>query len=139
MMTTEGVNKNRRRKKSRTGAPQRLRFKLLIRSLESDGCLKCYICERTFTDPEYIGIDHITPASAGGEDAIENLAISCIPCNAAKTTLSIEQVQTLKEWKVWDELRTKYIDERYEHHQSALSKKNAAIKIASIRERLNKL
>lgn len=55
---------------------------LRIRVLERDG-FRCRYCGRT---PKFVElhVDHITPVSAGGSDAIENLATACIECNLGK-------------------------------------------------------
>lgn len=37
-----------------------------------------------------IHIDHIIPTSCGGSNDLDNLALSCPPCNRAKSNLALE-------------------------------------------------
>jgi hypothetical protein len=43
----------------------------------------CYLCHRRLELDE-ITIDHVTPPSRGGNDAIENLKVACSTCNSIK-------------------------------------------------------
>jgi hypothetical protein len=43
----------------------------------------CYLCRRKLALDE-ITIDHVTPPSKGGTDAIENLKVACHACNTIK-------------------------------------------------------
>ena len=39
--------------------------------------------------------DHVTPHSAGGENTLENLVVTCAPCNFAKMQYTLEQLDLL--------------------------------------------
>jgi 5-methylcytosine-specific restriction endonuclease McrA len=45
--------------------------------------IPCYWC-RDMTAPGWRHVDHIIPLSRGGAHSIENLAVSCAPCNRQK-------------------------------------------------------
>lgn len=40
----------------------------------------CFYCGTT----EHLGLDHVKPLHAGGENARRNLVACCVPCNASK-------------------------------------------------------
>lgn len=58
------------------------------RGLEQD--FRCAYCELdylgTYNDYRSAELDHITPLSAGGEHAFENIAVCCRTCNLLKST-----------------------------------------------------
>jgi hypothetical protein len=56
---------------------------LRSRILERDGRV-CRYCGRTIGPRSKFHLDHVKPASAGGETTEENLVVSCIPCNSSK-------------------------------------------------------
>lgn len=57
---------------------------------------KCEYCDKDMLASldDYISWqhDHIIPRNAGGEDTLENLALSCQPCNQTKATWNPEDV-----------------------------------------------
>ena len=48
--------------------------------LQRDGN-RCAYCRETTDNPH---IDHVLPRSRGGTDEVENLVVSCAPCNLSK-------------------------------------------------------
>lgn len=54
-------------------------LRLLKRVVARDGAA-CRACGAT----KRLSLDHIVPRIAGGTDAMENLQVLCIPCNAEK-------------------------------------------------------
>lgn len=59
----------------------------------------CWYCGRCNPNT----IDHVKPASKGGDDSLENLVLACKSCNSSKKDLSIEQYRFHCSW-----LKTKY-------------------------------
>lgn len=53
----------------------------------------CYLCRRPFESMEEMTIEHIIPKALGGTDATHNLAISCEPCNTAKSNLTLKEYE----------------------------------------------
>lgn len=51
--------------------------------------VRCYWCRESFS-PKDCHVDHIVPLSKGGAHALENLAISCQPCNQRKYAHDLE-------------------------------------------------
>ena len=47
--------------------------------------LKCWGCEFRAPRSQYLQLDHITPKSEGGSNALDNRALLCAPCNALKS------------------------------------------------------
>ena len=45
----------------------------------------CQGCDRTFDDARYLELDHNTPRSDGGVNAIFNRVLLCSPCNRLKS------------------------------------------------------
>lgn len=58
---------------------RRLRLRFLWKR-DGEGCFYCR-CPLTEDDATF---DHFIPKSAGGTDALENLRVSCGPCNHGK-------------------------------------------------------
>jgi 5-methylcytosine-specific restriction endonuclease McrA len=69
---------------------------------------RCAYCRVDF---ETLQIDHVTPVSRGGSDAIGNLVLACVPCNKSKGTQTAAEFgfdtvalvaasQVLPKWKV---------------------------------------
>ncbi len=54
-------------------------------------CGRCAYCNVDVLD-DYV-CDHVIPLSRGGENCVENLALSCFSCNSSK------KQRTLEEWK----------------------------------------
>ena len=52
--------------------------------LERDG-RRCVVCGATAADHVTLEVDHITPVSRGGTDALENLQTLCFDCNRGKS------------------------------------------------------
>lgn len=50
---------------------------------------RCYYCQQP-VEKGGATIDHVQPKSRGGSDEIQNLVLSCKPCNAAKGNQAIE-------------------------------------------------
>jgi 5-methylcytosine-specific restriction endonuclease McrA len=48
---------------------------------------KCFYCG---TSEDEMTVDHVEPLGKGGDEAIQNLVVSCQPCNRAKATKPIE-------------------------------------------------
>lgn len=44
----------------------------------------CHWCHQPFGGDETPTIDHVTPRSKGGRDALWNLVLACAPCNWAR-------------------------------------------------------
>lgn len=69
---------------------------------------KCPYCGISFMENGElkmdINIDHIIPSSRGGKNVIENLCLSCFPCNSAKGDMTAEEfsdaISKLKEGKI---------------------------------------
>lgn len=61
--------------------------------IERDGPV-CRYCGGT---PDKLQIDHILPVSRGGTDALENLAVACLPCNASKKDRFLEDWMEMAE------------------------------------------
>lgn len=59
-----------------------------LRSWRSKRTVSCYWCQCRFR-PSECHVDHITPISRGGKNTIENVCISCAPCNMKKKAKSI--------------------------------------------------
>lgn len=57
--------------------------KLRDRLRERDGNT-CWYCFRKFCEDLLATIDHVWPQSLGGDDSLDNLRLSCPPCNQAK-------------------------------------------------------
>lgn len=53
---------------------------------------RCQYCCKKFS-PQVLTLDHIIPQSQGGEDAPENLATSCKPCNQRKGPRTPDQAR----------------------------------------------
>lgn len=51
-----------------------------------DHQIKCYYCQNNLPLEE-VTVDHFIPLSRGGVDHVENLKISCYPCNSIKRSL----------------------------------------------------
>ncbi len=51
--------------------------------------VRCYWCLGEF-DPNGCHTDHVVPLKRGGAHALENLCISCAPCNLSKNRKSLE-------------------------------------------------
>ena len=51
---------------------------------ETDGTVKCQICEEVIMDETQISIDHIKPWIDDGETVLENLQPTHGPCNSSK-------------------------------------------------------
>ena len=49
----------------------------------------CCYCGKEITDKEDLTLDHIVPLSKGGEDAKDNLVVSCKACNSEKADLDV--------------------------------------------------
>jgi len=52
---------------------------------------KCCYCNRQFTESNTKSIDHIIPISQGGINSSDNIDISCLECNKAKSFLTLEE------------------------------------------------
>lgn len=61
--------------------------KLRLRAFQRDG-ERCAYCHAVSGPWE---IDHIIPKSRGGADRLENLTVSCRPCNQAKGARMVEE------------------------------------------------
>ena len=61
------------------------------KSWKSKRTVICFWCGNRF-NPKACHTDHISPISKGGPHAVENLCISCAPCNLSK------QAKTVSEW-----------------------------------------
>ena len=48
---------------------------------------KCQGCERTFSDPRYLQLDHKQPRSDGGSNELHNRTLLCGPCNRLKSNV----------------------------------------------------
>ena len=53
----------------------------------------CQPCQREGRVTPAREVDHITPKSKGGTDALDNLQAICIPCHAAKTEREAAEAQ----------------------------------------------
>ena len=53
---------------------------------------KCNLCKNHF-EIRYFHVDHITPKAKGGPDCDRNLQLLCAPCNAIKSTHSMEHAR----------------------------------------------
>jgi 5-methylcytosine-specific restriction endonuclease McrA len=62
-----------------------------IRSWKKRRSVLCYWCMNLFL-PSQCHVDHIVPISSGGKNTIDNVCISCAPCNIKK------RAKSLKEW-----------------------------------------
>jgi 5-methylcytosine-specific restriction endonuclease McrA len=58
---------------------------------ERDG-LWCYLCGEAGTLEE-LSVDHVIPSSRGGSNLLENLALACFRCNAAKGDMLVEEFE----------------------------------------------
>ena len=47
----------------------------------------CFYCAKAITE---MTVDHVEPVARGGSDALQNLVISCKPCNSKKGPIAIE-------------------------------------------------
>lgn len=55
---------------------------------------KCYYCGQNLwlgDDVIECNIDHKQPTSRGGKDTIDNVVLSCTPCNSAKANLTEDE------------------------------------------------
>lgn len=57
--------------------------------IERDGYLCAYCGKRK--EAHFLVIDHVVPRLKGGEDKLENLVASCVPCNSRKSSLDLEE------------------------------------------------
>ena len=90
------------RDKRRAGAPRSVTPRPFVRRvLERDGGT-CVYCGTTEEEGSTIGVDHITPLSRGGVDAVENLVSCCWDCNSTKNDRTPEEcgwlLAHLKPW-----------------------------------------
>lgn len=49
-----------------------------------------------------LSIDHIRPVSAGGNNSMENLVVSCLPCNAMAGNKWFSNFEEKKEYILWE-------------------------------------
>jgi hypothetical protein len=70
--------------RSRDTIPPQLRFRVLQR----DG-FRCQYCGRSARDGATLHLDHVVPASAGGETSEDNLITACETCNLGKPAGSL--------------------------------------------------
>lgn len=63
-----------------------------MRAVKSKPFAHCYYCGSRISTGR-IHFDHIVPLSCGGPHCVENLAVSCAPCNQSKNA------KMLKEWQ----------------------------------------
>lgn len=64
----------------------------LARALDERDGGACVYCGRTAEESgAHLQLDHLTPRSAGGEDAPENLVTACRRCNSARQDLSLAE------------------------------------------------
>jgi HNH endonuclease len=70
--------------KARDPIPPQLRFRVLQR----DG-FRCQYCGRSPRDGATLHLDHVVPASVGGETSEENLITACETCNLGKSAGSV--------------------------------------------------
>lgn len=83
--------------------------KALMKSHEKHGG-HCFYCRKPITKG-HATIDHIEPVSLGGKSEIQNLALSCKPCNAAKAHKAIEAFNP-DAGKEWLEALLKQVQQR---------------------------
>jgi len=67
--------------------------KELYRRIRQDARHVCFYCGKTFP-PEETSVDHKIPLSLGGNDTLENLVCSCVPCNSQKGAMTDTEFQT---------------------------------------------
>ena len=60
-----------------------IRRSLLLAALAQQGALSCKYCGCVL-EPHATHVDHVKAISCGGLNALENLVLSCAPCNLAK-------------------------------------------------------
>lgn len=78
--------------------PQWSRKEMYDHLLQQNGAI-CQGCDREFDDSRYLELDHNTPRSDGGVNAIYNRVLLCSPCNRLKSntfTLSGLRKENLK-------------------------------------------
>lgn len=56
---------------------------------------RCAYCGKEIRSLDFHG-DHIVPVSRGGSDAIDNIAVSCKPCNVEKGTMTGDEYRAWK-------------------------------------------
>jgi 5-methylcytosine-specific restriction endonuclease McrA len=58
---------------------------------------RCYLTGRPISlkETDTYHFDHMTPASAGGSDSLDNLGIACKQANQAKADMTVDQLLTL--------------------------------------------
>lgn len=64
-------------------------IRIFIDGVKARATAKCYYCEKMFSTKR-IHFDHVIPLSRGGAHSIENLCVSCAPCNLHKHATPIE-------------------------------------------------
>ena len=79
----------RQNRPERSSNPRRIRASVRFLVLEQYG-FRCRYCGKGAEEGAILEIEHLTPVSAGGTNARENLVPACRTCNMGKFTRSVE-------------------------------------------------